>query len=438
MAASADRVRSEAEPQRSLAGLILHLHPKVVPAEALRLSRTFGLGGLAVVMLLLLASTGTLLLIEYEPAPERAYASVLRIVEEVPLGVFVRNVHHWAANGLLVVSLLHLLRVFYQGAFLPPRRANWLIGMALLALILASAFTGYLLPWDQLAYWAVTVSTGLLEYLPLAGRSLLRAARGGAEVGPSTLARFFALHVAPLPMSILVLAALHFWMVRKAGGILLPRSETERSEQADRSELLFREGVVALVGIATVFLLAAVVDAPLLAEANPGLSPNPAKAPWYFVGAQELLVHLHPTAAALALFCTAALFTLAPYLVAGAEASGRWFQSPSGLRRAIAAAALSAALTPLWVLADERLRGAGTAIRSGLILSIALAAVAATSLVARRSERAGRLERIQGALTFLLVSLLLLTAIGALFRGERMALAWPWSRLQIAAEVPRE
>ena len=179
---------------------------------------TFGLGGAAAVLFLVLAATGALLLVVYEPSPERAYGTVVRLVDEVPFGALVRNAHHGAANGLVLVTGLHLLRAFDRGGHLPPRRGNWFVGLGLLLLVVGCAFTGYLLPWDQLAFWAITISTGMLDYVPVVGGALLRAARGGAEVGPSTLARFFVLHVAILPIALLLLLFFHFWLVRKVGG----------------------------------------------------------------------------------------------------------------------------------------------------------------------------------------------------------------------------
>ena len=125
-------------PERKPSGfsmLLLHLHPRAVPAEALAFPRTFGLGGIAVVLFVLLAVTGSLLLFGYEPSPERAYGSVREIIDQAPFGAFVRNVHHWAANGFLLVAFLHLLRVFYTGAHHPPRRANWIVGLVLLLLV---------------------------------------------------------------------------------------------------------------------------------------------------------------------------------------------------------------------------------------------------------------------------------------------------------------
>jgi quinol-cytochrome oxidoreductase complex cytochrome b subunit len=420
--------------------LVLHLHPPVVPAESLRLSRTFGLGGAALVLFLLLAVTGTLLLISYEPSPERAYGTVQALVEQVPFGAFVRNVHHWSANGLVLVAFLHLLRVFYRGGHLPPRRGNWWVGVALLLLTVASAFTGYLLPWDQLAYWAVTISTGMLEYVPLAGGLLLRAARGGAEIGPATLARFFVLHVAVLPIATLMLLAFHFWLVRKNGGVVLP---ADVGDAAGPRGLLVptspgltqREGVAALVVTAAVLLLSAVADAPLLSQANPGLSPNPAKAPWYFMGLQELLVHLHPLFAAVLLPSLAlGLLVALPSLSGGAGSAGRWFGSRRGAWIAAVAALAGLLVTTLAILADEPLRRAppwfpqlAPTVRGGLLPALVAAGLVAVVGWLAKRRGATRGEAVQAAFTFLLAAFLVLTLTGVFFRGQGMALTMPWS-----------
>ena len=418
--------------------LVLHLHPPVVPAESLRLSRTFGLGGAALVLFLLLAVTGTLLLVSYEPSPERAWGTVTALVEQAPFGAFVRNAHHWSANGLVLVAFLHLLRVFYRGGHLPPRRGNWLVGVALLLLTVASAFTGYLLPWDQLAYWAVTISTGMLEYVPVAGATLLRAARGGSDIGPATLARFFVLHAAILPIALLLLLAFHFWLVRKVGGVILP--EDAGDPASPRGPLVLtspgltqREGAAGLVVLAAVMLLAAVWNAPLLAQANPGMSPNPAKAPWYFMGVQELLVHLHPAFGAVAVPLLAlVLLVLLPALGGGERPSGRWFGSPRGARMALAAAALAAVVTVAAVVANEPLRrsrpwfpGLPAAVRGGIIpLAVAAILVALVAWVSRR-RGGSRIEVVQAAFTFVAASFAVLTVIGVFFRGQGMALGRP-------------
>jgi quinol-cytochrome oxidoreductase complex cytochrome b subunit len=378
--------------------------------------------------------------VAYEPSPERAYRTVTELLDEVTFGAFVRNAHHWAANGLVLVAFLHLLRVFYRGGHLPPRRGNWLVGVALLLLVVASAFTGYLLPWDQLAYWAVTISTGMLEYVPLLGGVLLRAARGGADIGSTTLARFFVLHVAILPSALVLLLAFHFWLVRKSGGVVLPDgvgdAASPRGPLVPTSPgLTRREGVAALVVTAAVLLLSAIADAPLLAEANPGMSPNPAKAPWYLQGAQELLVHLHPLFAAvivpgLALGLLAAL----PFLAGRERGTGRWFGSSRGARTALGAAVAGGALTAAAILVDEPLRrappwipGLPPAIRGGLLPVLAAGVLLAAAWWLARRRGASRLEAIQAAFTFVLVAFAVLTVTGVLFRGQGMALAWPWS-----------
>jgi quinol-cytochrome oxidoreductase complex cytochrome b subunit len=421
--------------------LVLHLHPRAVPAESLRLSRTFGLGGASLVLFLLLAVSGTLLLLSYEPSPERAYGTVLALAEEVPFGAFIRNIHHWSANGLVLVAGLHLLRVFFRGGHLPPRRGNWLVGVALLLLTVGAAFTGYLLPWDQLAYWAVTISTGMLQYVPLAGDLLLRAARGGAELGPATLARFFVLHVAVLPIATLVLLALHFWLVRKQGGVVLPDDVGDpaapRGELVSTSPALTqREGIAALLVTAAVLLLSAVADAPLLAQANPGLSPNPARAPWYFTGLQELLVHLHPLFAAVVLPALAlALLVALPWLGGATAPTGRWFGSPRGARTALAAAVSGALLAVGAVLLNEAARRSppwfpqlDAALRGGLLPSLVAAGLVAAIAWLTRRRGGSRQEAVQAAFTFLLAALAVLTLTGLFFRGQGMALACPWSR----------
>ena len=420
------------------AHLVLHVHPRLVPAAALPLQRTFGLGGAAAVLFLLLAVTGGLLLVVYEPSPERAYGTVARLVDEVPFGAFVRNAHHWAANGLVLVTILHLLRVFYRGGHLPPRSGNWFVGLALLLLVVACAFTGYLLPWDQLAYWAVTISTGMLEYVPIAGGTLLRAARGGADVGPATLARFFVLHVAILPIAMLLLLAFHFWLVRKVGGVILPADVGDASSPRGplvptSPQLTQREGAAALVVFAGVLLLAAAWDAPLLAPANPGMSPNPAKAPWYFMGVQELLVHLHPAFGAVVVpLLGLGLLVLLPSLGGAERPSGRWFGSPRGARLALAAAALAAVGTIAAVIANEPLRrarpwfpGLSPEVRGGVLpLAAAAIVVAGVAWVARR-RGGSRLEVAQAAFTLVAASFVVLTVVGVFLRGQGMALVMP-------------
>ena len=293
--------QSDRERKRFLLkNLVLHFRPLTVPEKTLNFSLTWGLGGMAAVLILLQFGTGLLLKFAYEPNPITAYASIQSLQNAVMFGQLVRNLHHWGANLLVLIVFLHMLRVYFTGAFLPPRQYNWIIGLSLFGLVLFANLTGYLLPYDQLAFWAVTVSTGMLEYIPAIGIRLQEIIRGGPEIGPASLRIFYALHTAVVPVVLVFFMAFHFWRIRKAGGLVIPRKPDEAVAVAPTRvptvpNLLLRETTVAVTLIAAVMLLAVFFDAPLEDPANPGLSPNPTKAPWYFAGLQEMLLHLHPT-----------------------------------------------------------------------------------------------------------------------------------------------
>jgi quinol-cytochrome oxidoreductase complex cytochrome b subunit len=420
--------------------LILHIHPRTVPEKTLRLSLTWGLGGSGVVLVLLLALTGVLLLFAYEPTPEKAYSSILTINEDIPFGRFVRNVHHWSANLLVIIAFLHLLRIFFTGAYHDPRQFNWVIGLMVLFSVLLANFTGYLMPWDQLAYWAITICTSMLEYVPLVGMSLQKALRGGEETGPATLLVFFAIHNTVVPVLLIILLPFHFWRVRKAGGAVIPRAPGEEPDTAPLHvptvpNLVTREVTAAAVLVACVFVFSLFVNAPLAAPANPGMSPNPAKAPWYFLGLQELLLHFHPFFAVFLfpLLMTAGLVLL-PYIRYDATAPGVWFLSEKGRRIGAAATAAALLATLLFVLADEFvldipgwLPSVPAVVSNGLLPTAILAALVAVFYAGmKRRYGASRGEAIQALFILLVVSFVVLTAVGIWFRGSGMALAWPW------------
>ena len=270
----------------------LHLRPARVLRANLRWTHTFGLGGSALVLLLALAATGALQLLVYQPASTGAWESVRALEHSVAFGSLVRGIHYWSANLLIVVMGLHLLRVLLTTAYREVRAVNWLIGLGLLLLVLAISFTGYLLPFDQRAWWAVTISTHMLDLIPGIGAALRQLALGADAIGDVTLVRFATFHTTVLPLLLAGFAGWHFWRVRRAGGVIPASEDPERITFFPH--LSVRELAQASLLLAFVFVLAAVLGAPLGDPANPGLSPNPVKAPWYFVGLQELLIHVHP------------------------------------------------------------------------------------------------------------------------------------------------
>jgi len=420
--------------------LILHFRPRTVPRETLKFTFTWGLGGMALVLVLLLAATGVLLKFVYQPSPAGAYASLVALGQSVRFGPFIRSMHHWSANILIIVVFLHMLRVFFSGAFRPPRRINWVIGLVLFLLVLAANFTGYLLPWDQLAYWAITISTGMLAYIPGAGQWLQEMVMGGPEIGAATLQAFFALHTAVLPLCLIIFLPYHFWRVRKAGGLIIPRPCGHDPDPSPlrvpaSPDLLLRETVAALVLVAAVMVTSLLFDAPLSTQANPGLSPNPTKAPWYFMGIQELLLHIHPLFAAFVIPITAVavLFGL-PFIRCRTDTAGVWFRSSTGRRVALISAGAGALITPLLIVADEffiksssRLAGVAPELKGGLLpTAVILAALAIYGWLLRKKLAASRQETIQALFVLLVVSMLVLTATGIWFRGPAMTLIWPW------------
>jgi quinol-cytochrome oxidoreductase complex cytochrome b subunit len=206
--------------------IFLHLHPVKVSRKSIRWTYSFGLGIIATVLFGVLIFTGVLLMFYHVPSIERAYSSMKEIQLSVPLGQFTRNMHRWSAHLMVLVVFLHMLRVFYTGAYKPPREFNWIVGVLLLILTLGASFTGYLLPWDQLAYWAITVGTSIASYAPAVGPAMREILLGGTEVGQNTLIRFYTLHIAVLPTLLVLLVSLHFWRVRKDGGLAANEMET--------------------------------------------------------------------------------------------------------------------------------------------------------------------------------------------------------------------
>ena len=218
-----------------LNNVFLHLHPVRVARHATKVRFTWCMGGITFLMFLVCTITGVLLMFYYRPAVEYAYNDIKSLQFDVPFGMLMRNMHRWGAHGMVIAIWLHMLRVFMTGSYKKPREFNWAVGVVLLVITLFLSFTGYLLPWDQLAFWAVTVGTTMAKAHPgigaegpitpqfiTAANDVLFALLGGTIVGPTALIRFYVLHCIFVPLIASVLMALHFWRVRKDGGISGP------------------------------------------------------------------------------------------------------------------------------------------------------------------------------------------------------------------------
>jgi len=202
--------------------VLYHLHPVKVKRHGIKLSYTLCLGGLSFFLFIFLTVTGIFLMFFYRPSTEVVYADMSALHTSVAFGQLVRNMHRWSAHLMVVSVFLHMSRVFYTGSYKPPREFNWVLGVTLFLVTLLLAFTGYLLPWDQLAIWAVTVGTQMAYESPIIGKEVSFVLLGGVQIGASTLIRWYTLHVLALPFVITLQMAVHFWRVRKDGGISGP------------------------------------------------------------------------------------------------------------------------------------------------------------------------------------------------------------------------
>ena len=421
--------------------LILHIHPAKVEVTSMKWTYTWGLGGLAGLLMTLLGLTGMVLLNNYTPSAPQAYLDILEINSNVWFGELIRNIHHWSANLLIVVAVLHLVRVFVTGSYRPPRELNWLIGVAMLLLVLGANFTGYLLPWDQLAYWAITVGTSIISYVPLIGQWLSQLILGGPEVGANTLLNFYSMHISFIPLAIFGLMSYHFWRVRKDGGLTIPKSSKQTEDVKPERvttipHLVNREMIFAIGWIAALLLFSMLVPAPLEGIANPALSPNPAKAPWYFMGLQELLLHFHPLVGAIVLPGLAILgIFLLPFFDLNLNSVGVYFRSQRGRSLTLLAMGMALVATPVWVLLDEYVLNWNTwlptwdmLISNGLIpLAIVLLPLVFLDDWIHKAFHADTEERVLFIASFLFTAFIVLTIIGIYFRGPGMSLYFPWN-----------
>jgi quinol-cytochrome oxidoreductase complex cytochrome b subunit len=461
--------------------VFLHLHPVRTHRWSLRWATTWGLGMAAFAAFAITLVTGVLLMFYYKPHPDVAYDSIKDIAFVVPTGSFIRNIHRWAANVMVVAVILHMARAFYTGAYRAPREFNWLMGMGLLVVTLGLSFTGYLLPWDQLAYWAITIGAniaqspreitdalGLTDRFDPGGLQKLLLL-GSDTVGEEALIRFYLLHVMILPLVLAALASVHFWRIRKDGGLVRPADADRRlgpvhardypvfteaphktyqlaavvrgrSPAVGRGpentvpsmpHLFYAELAVVMLTTAVCVALALWSDAPLKELANPQVPENPAKAPWYFLGLQKLVAYSAfmggigiPGIVLLGL-------GLIPYLDRESEGTGEWFGGPGGARlvcQALVVGLCSALLVEAVAIRFGWLREWVpdvpqlwiTVFNPGTVLTAIYAGYSIWLVRRHDSTRAGAL----GLFTCFLCGFVLLTVVGTWFRGPNWNFYW--------------
>ena len=384
---------SRTRSQAIFTNFFLHILPTRTHVHAIKAMTTLGLGVATFVLFLLLCITGILLMVYYKPSVDQAYGSMLDIMHVVPTGRLMRNVHRWSAHAMVFCVILHMARAFYTAAYKGRRQFNWVIGMSLFVMTLALSFTGYLLPWDQLAFWAVTIGAniaqspqeltdvlGITSWFDV-GRMQKELLLGAHHVGQEARIRFYVLHVMVLPIVTSVLIAVHFWRIRKDGGLVRPRSADE--VPADRAtppaksppgkavspvtsaplktyglmglmhgktpavnrelrntistwpNVLYVIGAVSMVTVLTMLVLGMFFDAPLREMANPAVPENPAKAPWYFLGLQELVSYSAFMGGVGIPAIVVIGLALVPYLDREKEDTGIWFSGAQGRRVAL-------------------------------------------------------------------------------------------------------
>ena len=251
-------------------------------------------GSATLFLFVMQALTGMFLVVYYAPTPDHAYDSIQFIENQVTFGAFVRGIHHWGASGMVVAIGLHMLQTFLYGAYKPPREVMWMVGVILFLLTLAFAFTGYLLPWDQNAYWATQIGINMVGTVPLIGDILVRVLRGGDTLGTLTLSRFFAVHILFLPALLMGLVLLHLFILRRVG----PAGPWSEERAARGSETFYPRQVymdaVVMAGIfLAIALLASFVPFPLSDKADPSDTTFVPVPEWYFLFYYQLLKYVH-------------------------------------------------------------------------------------------------------------------------------------------------
>lgn len=475
---NSDRARSQAVTSN----FFMHIMSARIHMNSLRFRTTLGLGVITGVLFLILTITGILLMVYYKPDVNSAYGSMEDLRYVVPTGRFMRNIHRWSAHAMVACVILHMARVFFTGAYKRNREFNWILGMVLFVLTLFLSFTGYLLPWDQLAFWAITIGsniaqsprevtdalgvTGVLDIGGMQKELLL----GAHYVGQEALTRFYVLHVMILPLALTVVAGAHMWRVRKDGGLARPADPvpevpagSSRNPSAVKSwglmalvkgktpavdvelantvpafpNALYAIAALSMAVTAVMLLLGYFMDAPLKEMANPVVPENPAKAPWYFLGLQELVSYSAFMGGVGIPGLVVVGLGLIPYLDREREEPGRWFSGRQGVGVAILTAFVSTVLTVAmlvftvkwgWLRSWEATSGVPqiviTILNPGTVLMTLFCGWSFLTVRRTNSTRMGAIA----LFTSFLVAFVILTYFATVHRGPNWHFYW-WPSL---------
>jgi quinol-cytochrome oxidoreductase complex cytochrome b subunit/mono/diheme cytochrome c family protein len=317
-----------------------HLHPPTIPAIQARLRYTLGAGGLAVFLCLVLLVTGILEMFYYIPTPEHAAVSIEVITSLVPFGALTRNLHFWAAQALMIVVSIHLLRVVLTGAYARHRRLNYLIGLAMMVLVLLLDFTGYVLRWDEGIRWALIVGTNLLKTIPWIGDWLYRLAIGGPEPALSSVERFYTWHIFVLTLAMVILGGWHIFRVRRDGGVAVPPPNQRQDDtRIPRFDLVRREVLFMVLAGVVLLFVAVFFPAPIERPITQAIvDVHNTRAPWFFLWVQQLLKLGDPFVWGVAVPAILLLvLALLPYVLPQArdDELGRWFPRGNQLAQII-------------------------------------------------------------------------------------------------------
>ena len=459
-----------------VANFLLHWFPNRVSLRSLAFPTSLYLGTITFVVFLILTVTGVVLMFLYVPSVERAYWSMKDLDHAISFGWLLRRVHRISAHLMVALVFLHMFRVFLTGSYKAgkivksARPYNWVLGVTLLVLTLLLSFTGYLLPWDQLAFWAITVGTNIAASVPAVGESMRQFLLGGTIIGQPTLIRFYVLHCALLPLVLFAVAVWHMWRIRKDGGLAIVEQDREdaltREPAAPRKSktysvlgiasgttvqvndpttlnednsrpstpfLTVRLLLVTLVTVAVSIGLALIVQAPLEAAANPEVTPNPAKAPWYFLGLQEMVGYSALMGGVIVPTIVIFGLMLIPFLDREQKGIGYWFTDGPGRRWGIFGLLYGLVTTvgclALAILAP--MRSIFPTIESQFFFDLVnpatflLLLFAGMYFVVLKKTSSTRYAAIATFCAFI-IAFVILTYTGTALRGPNWDFYWPW------------